>query len=87
MCSHHPESVVFPSESVETGSLCQVPDSDALVFAVAHDDVLSRVEEHTGNVVVVTSTRVNFPRLGICQNIIPTLYLMTSAMLGHLYSI
>ena len=43
----------------------EVPESDAAVLRVADDELLSRVEHGTRHVVIVTSTGVHLPCLGI----------------------
>ena len=63
MTSDHPESVILPSKCVETRALGHVPDSYALVLAVAQDKLLSWVEDGTADIVVVASARVHLPSL------------------------
>ena len=44
-----------------------VPDTDALVLGVAHDQFLSRVEQAARHIVVVTATCVHFPGFSLCN--------------------
>lgn len=60
---HDPEAVVFPPESVETGALRQVPNSDAFVLRVGQDELLARVEKDARHVVVVAAAGIHFPSL------------------------
>ena len=54
-----PEPVVLPPEGVEAGPLVHVPDSEELVLGVRQVQVLTRMKDGAGDVVVVTSTRAN----------------------------
>jgi hypothetical protein len=65
MSSQNPESVVLPTESLDSGPLSHVPDPDRLVFSVRKDKLVTRVENTGRNVVEVTSAGINFPSLGI----------------------
>ena len=68
-----PESVVLPPEGVQAGPLGRVPHPDGLVLGVGDDQVLPRVEDDAGHVVVVAAASVNFPSLerqGIFQNFV-----------------
>lgn len=65
--SQNPESIVFPSESLNGGSLGHVPDSDGLVFTVRKDQFVAGMEKRNGHIVEVTSTGVDFPCLGIAH--------------------
>ena len=62
MTGHGP--VVLPPEGVETGPLGHVPDADALVLAVAEDELLAGVEDGAADVVVVAAAGVHLPGLG-----------------------
>ena len=42
-----------------------VPDADALVFRVTEDEFLARVKQDAGDIVVMPSTRVHLPGLGV----------------------
>lgn len=55
---------MFPPEGVQASPLGHVPDADELVLAVGEDELVSRVEQHAGHVVVVATACVHFPRLG-----------------------
>ena len=44
--------------------LAHVPDTDALVLRVAHDELLAWMEDAARHVVVVTAASVHLPRLG-----------------------
>ena len=48
---------------MEAGPLGGVPDPDGLVLRVGEDQVLPRVEDDAGHVVVVAAARVNLPGL------------------------
>ena len=50
-------------EGVQTGLIAHVPHPDALVLGVGEDQLLSRMEDGAGHVVVMTSTRVHLPGL------------------------
>ena len=63
MGGNHPKSVMFTPKSVQTSALGHVPNPDGFVFGVGHDEVLSGMENHAGDVVVVTPTSVHFPSL------------------------
>ena len=41
---HYPEAVIFPSEGLHAHPLGHVPDPDALVLRVGHNDVLPRIK-------------------------------------------
>ena len=68
MTGQHPEPVVLSSEGVETGSLAHVPHSDALVLAVGENQLLARMKDGAGDVVVVATTCVNLPGLQSSQS-------------------
>ena len=63
MRGNHPKAVVFSSESVETSTFGHVPNTNRLVFGIGHNQVLSGMEDDAGDVVVMTTTSVNFPGL------------------------
>ncbi len=50
-------------EGVQTCALGHVPHPDGLVLRVGHDQVLTRMENHAGHVVVVPTASVNLPSL------------------------
>ena len=58
-----PESVVLPPEGVQAGPLGRVPHPDGLVLGVGDDQVLPRVEDDAGHVVIVAAASVHFPSL------------------------
>lgn len=62
--TEHPEAIVVPAEGLHSGPLGHVPHPDALVLRVGQDELLARVEDGTGHVVVVTAARIQLPRLG-----------------------
>ena len=66
MSSDDPKSVMFASKSVETSTLGHIPNPDGLVLGVGEDQLLPRVEDGAGHVVVVTTARVHLPGLQ-CQ--------------------
>lgn len=61
----HPEAVVVPAEGLHSGPFGHVPHADALVLGVGQDELLARVEDGTGHVVVVAPARIQLPRLGL----------------------
>lgn len=63
MSSKHPEAVVVPAEGLDACPLGHVPHSDALILRVGQDELLARVEDSAGHVVVVPPTGVQLPRL------------------------
>lgn len=64
MSAQHPETVVVPAEGLHSRPFGHIPHSDALVLRVGQDELLARVEDGAGHVVVVTATRVQLPCLG-----------------------
>ena len=60
-----PEPVVLASKGLHAGSLGHVPDADALIFRVGHDDILPGVEHAAGYVVDVPAEGINLPSLGV----------------------
>ena len=60
-----PESVVFAAVGVNAGSRCNVPPANGLVLGVGNKELLSRVKQHTRDVVHVTTDSVRFPHLGV----------------------
>ena len=60
----HPEAIVVPTEGLHPGPLGHVPHPDALVLGVGQDELLARVENGAGHVVVVTAARIQLPGLG-----------------------
>ena len=64
MSSQHPEAIVVPAEGLHSGPFGHVPHSDALVLRVGQDELLTRVEDGAGHVVVVTTARVQLPAFG-----------------------
>ena len=61
----HPEAIVIPPEGLHSRPFGHVPNTDALVFRVGQDELLAGVEDGTGHVVVVTTARIELPRLGL----------------------
>ena len=68
MHGEDPEAIVLPSEGVDHHALGHVPDANRFVFAVGQDQILSRVENDAGNVVVVASAGVHFPGLVVVHS-------------------
>lgn len=62
--AQHPETVMVPAEGLHSSPFGHVPHTDALVLGVGQDELLARVEDGTGHVVVVTATRIQLPCLG-----------------------
>lgn len=60
----HPEAIVVPAEGLHSGPFGHIPHPDALVLRVGQDELLTRVEDGTGHVVVVTAACIELPRLG-----------------------
>lgn len=58
---------MLPTEGVQTRALGHVPDADGLVLTVGDNQLVSRVEQYAGNVVVVPATCVYFPCLSDIQ--------------------
>ena len=46
MSCHDPESIVLPSEGIETGAFSQIPNANALVLRIGQDELLARVEKN-----------------------------------------
>jgi len=63
MSSQNPESVMFTTKGMETGSLGHVPNPNALVLRVGENVLLTRMKEDTGNIVVMTTASIHFPSL------------------------
>lgn len=64
--AQHPEAVVVPPEGLDARPLGHVPHADALVLRVGQDELLARVEDGAGHIVVVAAARVQLPGLGLC---------------------
>lgn len=64
MSPQHPEAIVVPAEGLHSGPFGHIPDPDALVLGVGEDELLARVEDGTGHVVVVAAARIQLPCLG-----------------------
>ena len=64
MCSHDPESIMFPPECLHRGPLRHVPHPDRLILARRQNQLVPRVEHGHRDVVEMTSTTVNFPSFG-----------------------
>ena len=64
MSPQHPEAIVVPAEGLHSGPLGHIPHADALVLRVGQDELLARVEDGTGHVVVVAAARIQLPCLG-----------------------
>lgn len=65
MCCDHPEAVMLSPECMKTCSLSEVPHSDTLILAVTDDNILSRVKQYAWDIVIMASTCVHLPCLGI----------------------
>uniref|UniRef100_A0A0A9E8F8 Uncharacterized protein n=1 Tax=Arundo donax TaxID=35708 RepID=A0A0A9E8F8_ARUDO len=66
--SKNPEAVMLPPECLDTSSLCGIPDADALVFGVGHNDVLLCVEHYTRHIIHVASQGINLPRFRVVHS-------------------
>lgn len=64
MSPQHPEAVVVPAEGLHPSSFGHIPHPDALVLRIGQDELLAWVENGTGHIVVVTTARIQLPRLG-----------------------
>lgn len=64
MSTQNPEAIVVPAEGLHSGSFGHIPHPDALVLRVGQDELLARVEDGTGHVVVVAAACVQLPCLG-----------------------
>ena len=56
---------------MQAGPLGHVPHADALVLAVAEDELLARVEDGAADVVVVAAAGVHLPGLGEGEAALP----------------
>ncbi len=63
----HPEAIVVPAEGLHSSPFGHIPDPDALVLRVREDELLARVEDSTGHIVVVSAARIQLPCLGFCK--------------------
>ena len=63
MWGHHPKSIMFSAEGMETSTFGHIPNTNRLVLRIRHNQILSRMKDHTRHIVVVSTTCVNFPRL------------------------
>lgn len=64
MSPQHPEAIVVSTEGLHTGPFGHIPHPDALVLGVGQNELLARMEDGTGHVVVVTATGIQLPCLG-----------------------
>ena len=55
-------------ESLNGRPLGKIPDSNSLVLTAGNDEFVFGVEQCSGNVVEVSSARVNFPSLGLAHS-------------------
>lgn len=62
MSPQHPETVVISAKGLDACPLGHVPHTDALVFRVGQDELLTGVKHGTGHIVVVPPTGVQLPR-------------------------
>jgi hypothetical protein len=62
-------SIKVSPESVKARPFGHVPDSDGFVLRVGEDQVLARVEDGAGHVVVVPAAGVHFPGLPLQKKI------------------
>ncbi len=60
----HPEAIMVPSEGLHSGPFGHIPHTDAFVLRVGQDELLARVEDSAGHVVVVTAACVQLPCFG-----------------------
>lgn len=67
-----PESVVLPAECLQRCVLLEVPDADCFVLTVGDNDVVTWVEDHSRDVVIMAFKGINFPSLSIVDT--PQLY-------------
>ena len=65
MGGDNPEPVVLTADGLHARALLHVPHANGLILAVANDELLSRMENNTRNIVEMTTARVHFPGLGI----------------------
>lgn len=63
--SAHPESLLFPSERVETRPLGHVPQSNTLVLCIGHYHLQLRMEQDAGHIVVMAAENVHLPGLRV----------------------
>ena len=63
MWGHHPKSIMFSAEGMETSTFGHIPNTNRLVLRIRHNQILSRMKDHTRHIVVMSTTCVNFPRL------------------------
>jgi hypothetical protein len=54
-------------ESLDGGSLGQVPNTDGLVFTTRYDLFVFRVEEGGGHIIEMSMARVDFPGFGFAH--------------------
>lgn len=65
MGPQHPEPIMIPAKGLNSGPLGHVPHPDTLVLRVGQDELLARMEDCAGDVVVVAAARIELPRLGL----------------------
>ena len=63
MWGHHPKSIMFSAEGMETSTFGHIPNTNRLVLRIRHNQILSRMKDHTRHIIVMSTTCVNFPRL------------------------
>ena len=63
MWGHHPKSIMFSAEGMETSTFGHIPNTNRLVLRIRNNQILSRMKDHTRHIVVMSTTCVNFPRL------------------------
>lgn len=61
MSGQDPVALVFATECVQALAFRHVPYTDALVLTVRHHQLLSRMEQHTGYIVVMATECVHLP--------------------------
>ena len=64
MSPKHPEAIVVTAEGLHSSPFGHIPHPDALVLRVGQDELLTRVEDGTGHIVVVAAACIQFPCFG-----------------------
>lgn len=59
----NPKSVILIFKILQTSPSLHVPNAYAFIFGIAYNKVRFWMEQNAGNVVIMSSTRINLPRL------------------------
>lgn len=68
MCGQYPEAIVLAPEGLHSRALREVPDAHGFVLTARHDQLVFGVEQSGGDIVEVTSARVNLPCLRLTHS-------------------